>query len=148
MQTHTLLSSTKTSHLHRYTQTPPPIHTGDTPNLPIAIRIYMQISTYANCNTPTRVLTYLKEEVERSWQRDIGCNISLSEERGCCFSGRTISMSHRLIPPELARRERTQTGLCNRWNRFQWEPAGEEAICHEKNLEVIHLSYRKSDLVY
>ena len=58
----------------------------------------MQISTYANCSTSTQVLTYLKEAVERSWQRYTGYNMSLSEERGRCFPGQTISVRHGLIP--------------------------------------------------
>lgn len=78
-------------HLHR-----------DTPILPIAIRIHMQISTYANDSTPTQVLTYLKEEVERSWQRYVVCSMSLTEETGCCFPRQTTGVTGQgLTPPEL-----------------------------------------------
>lgn len=104
----------KTSHLRRYTQTPPPTSTQRHTQPSIAICTIMQISTYANCNTPTQVLTYLKEDVERSWQRYIGYNMSSSEERGCCFPGQTISVGHGLNAPELARGERMQAGLCKR----------------------------------
>lgn len=73
----------------------------------------MQINIYAKYSTPTQVLTYFKEEVERSWQKHIVCNMSLIEERGFYFPGQTIGMAGPgITPPELARGERMQEGLC------------------------------------